>query len=570
MSKDPAEPTEPTVPSPTPTSEKESTVVSFEQTLKHTLEQTEHVEEIAQEDLPTEIEEHSALSIATNTDLSEDPQGHVEPALVEEDYNDASDTGDTIEWGRLHPYSLLINLLPQMGRTIQNAWPLLLFIIVGSNDDASQVVDSIFVLFFVGLSILRTFIHFLTLRYSMQDGKLIVKMGLIFRQARTLDPERIQNIEITQNLLHKYFDLVELRIETAGDASTKGLLSALSHEDAQTLKQALQRSKRHTSTEDERDIHPIKTQSWGELILFGFSKRTVGTILILSAVLSEATTIVDPQEAQAIASSMNLTLFTGFVAVSFSVAWLWSALQAILRFHRLEVRTAQEEISIESGLITRRSIEIPRHKIQIIEWFEPWLRRQMGYGSIYLETAALGLADGQLRKAEGVIPMVTRDEMPDILESIAPRTSREILNMQTHAPHKLARLPISTGYLFPYCLALTFVGWSVQPTMTVLSLIAFLGLLVVVGLTELDFRKQMWAITDTAILSRVGYLNRRTWILDRQKIQNVYYEQGPTLQVLGLARVVIDVAGSAIDLPLVDVQEAQAILELIREEWLAA
>ena len=194
----------------------------------------------------------------------------------------------------------------------------------------------------------------------------------------------------------------------------------------------------------------------------------------------------------------------------------------------------------------------------------------MGYGSIYLETAALGLADGQLRKAEGVIPMVSRDEMPDILELIAPRTSREILNMQTHSPHKLARLPISTGYIFPYLLAMAFVGWSIQPTNIVFGILAVLGLLIVVGLTELDFRKQMWAITNTAILSRVGYLNRRTWILDRQKIQNVYYEQGPVLQVLGLARVVVDVAGSAIDLPLVAVEEAQAILEHIREEWLAA
>lgn len=569
MSKDPTEPTVPKVNPSSPAEEKESTVPSFEQTLKHTLEQTEHVEELALEDLPTEIDEPPVTSTDTSSDYSEEShlESHQSDIKSERD-NDIN--AEHIEWGRLHPYSLLINLLPQMGRTIQNAWPLLLFILVGSNDDASQIIDSIFVLFFVGLSILRTFIHFLTLRYSMQDGKLIVKMGLIFRQARTLDPERIQNIEITQNLLHKYFDLVELRIETAGDASTKGLLSALSHEDAQSLKQALQRSKRTATIEDTIDLPPIKTQSWGELILFGFSKRTVGTILILSAVLSEATTVVDPQEAQAIANSMNLTLFIGFVAVSFSMAWLWSALQAILRFHRLELRIAQEELSIESGLITRRSIEIPRHKIQIIEWFEPWLRRQMGYGSIYLETAALGLADGQLRKAEGVIPMVTREEMPDILEHIAPRTSREILNMQTHSPHKLARIPISTGYIVPYVLALAFVAWSIQPTSLIFGIIAALGLLITLGLTELDFRKQMWAITDTAILSRVGYLNRRTWILDRQKIQNIYYEQGPALQVLGLARVVIDVAGSAIDLPLVEVEEAQVILEHIREEWLAA
>ena len=142
---------------------------------------------------------------------------------------------------------------------------------------------------------------------------------------------------------------------------------------------------------------------------------------------------------------------------------LWSAIQAILRFHRLEVRMTTDEVGIESGLITRRSIEIPRHKIQIIEWFEPWLRRQMGYGTLYLDTAALGLADGKLRKSEGVVPMVSRDEMPDLLAQIAPRTSHEILNMNTHPPDKRARLPISTGYFFPYILAMTFVGWSLQP-----------------------------------------------------------------------------------------------------------
>ena len=194
----------------------------------------------------------------------------------------------------------------------------------------------------------------------------------------------------------------------------------------------------------------------------------------------------------------------------------------------------------------------------------------MGYGTLYLDTAALGLADGKLRKSEGVVPMVSRDEMPDLLAQIAPRTSHEILNMNTHPPDKRARLPISTGYLFPYILAMTFVGWSLQPKPILLCLIALLGLLIVVGLTELDFRKQMWAITNTAILSRVGYLNRRTWILDRQKIQNVYYEQGPVLQILGLARVVVEVAGSSIDLPLVQVQDARSILEHIREEWLAA
>ena len=88
---------------------------------------------------------------------------------------------DSNEDVRVASYSLLINLLPQMMRTIQNAWPLLLFILLGDST-GQQIFDSIFVLFFVALSVIRTLIHFLTLRYRIQDGKLIVKMGLIFRQ----------------------------------------------------------------------------------------------------------------------------------------------------------------------------------------------------------------------------------------------------------------------------------------------------------------------------------------------------------------------------------------------------
>ena len=289
---------------------------------------------------------------------------------------------------------------------------LLLFILLGDNT-GQQVFDSIFVLFFVALSVIRTLIHFLTLRYRIQDGKLIVKMGLIFRQARTLDPARIQNMEITQNLLHKYFNLVELKIETAGDASTKGLLSALSREDADYLKRALQHSKRSNRTVpiEQEDVEPSLSLSWQEIILFGLSRRTVGTIVVLSAIASEAMSVASPDQAQYVANSMNLQLFIGLMAISFAASWIWSSMQAILQYYRLQLRIFPDEIGIISGLITKRSVEIPTHKVQTIEWFEPWLRRQMGFGTLYSETAALGMADGEVRRSEGVVPMVYQEEL---------------------------------------------------------------------------------------------------------------------------------------------------------------
>ena len=76
------------------------------------------------------------------------------------------------------------------------------------------------------------FIHWATLRYRIHAGRLEIRQGLLNRSARTIDPARIQNIELVQNLFHTWSGLVELRIETAGEQTTEGLLSALSVEDA--------------------------------------------------------------------------------------------------------------------------------------------------------------------------------------------------------------------------------------------------------------------------------------------------------------------------------------------------
>ena len=111
-------------------------------------------------------------------------------------------------------------------------------------------------------------------------------MGLLVRHARTVDPKRIQNIEMVQNPLHKLAGLVELRIETAGDASTRGLLSALKVEDARSLRKQLVANKELVTTTEEADEQQTPLRSWPitlpEILLFGFSKRTVGTIVVIT------------------------------------------------------------------------------------------------------------------------------------------------------------------------------------------------------------------------------------------------------------------------------------------------
>ena len=96
-----------------------------------------------------------------------------------------------------------------------------------------------------------------------------------------------------------------------------------------------------------------------------------------------------------------------------------------------------------------------------------------------------------------------------------------------------------------------------------LTLVGALALIIVAGLTELEFQMQRWAITE-CILSREGYINRRTTIVDRQ---SVYRSENPLLQVLGLSQVIIRVAGSIVRLPLLPKSKAETVLESLTEDW---
>jgi len=65
----------------------------------------------------------------------------------------------------------------------------------------------------------------------------------------------------------------------------------------------------------------------------------------------------------------------------------------------------------------------------------------------------------------------------------------------------------------------------------------------------LDWKKQGWLVTPSAIVSRRGFFNRRTFIIARDKLQSVHRVQGPFMRLHGLSRLVVSVAGSRVSLP---------------------
>jgi len=450
-------------------------------------------------------------------------------------------------WKQLHPVSLAVNLLPRAWQTIRSMWPILLLVVVGKGDSGMRALDLAIILLFTLTSVWNTFIHWVTLRYRIHNGRLEITSGLINKQARTIDPIRIQNVELVQNLFHKWAGLVELRIDTAGEQNTEGLLSALSVSEAEDLRNQLAAvgSLAAAGRSNEERGDPITSMGLAEILAYGLTQRTIGTVAIITAVGLELLTQAGPEVTAEFTGSMQPTMIIAAFMLAFVASWTVSAMTSIFRYFGYKMTRFEDVIRTECGLTTRRRVEIPLSKVQLVRTDEPLLRRLMGYGTLLVETAGLGVVEGQVRQAEGIVPMVEEPDLGRVASEAVPHANVDpwTTTLKPAHPRALYRAIMAASFR---ALVLALMGWMYLTTMKWAILLFFPIAWVSAWL---DWQKQGWVVTPTAIVSRRGFFNRRTFILSRDKLQSVHVVQGPFMRLHGLSRLVIRVAGSQVSLP---------------------
>jgi putative membrane protein len=472
-------------------------------------------------------------------------------------------------WRSLHPASLVVNLVPQAWRTIRGAWPLLLALFFGGAGMGVEVFDLSLLLAFFAVALTRTTVHFLTLRYRVHEGRLEFRHGLLNRQARALDPARIQNVSLNRNVFHRISGLVEVRVETAGDASTTGMLSALSTEAAEALQAELKTLVGGAEPEPLADAEageaeappPLVRVGVLELLAYGLSRRTVGTVAVITAVGMELMARLGPEGADQVRWVAQPRVLAAAVMLAFCASWIWSAGTALFRHWGFTLRRTGDRLHSSEGLATIRSVEIPLRKVQIVQVVEPLLRRLMGYGSVLIETAALGFADGRVRQAEGVVPMVAHEELPGIVRAAAPLTDVDPWTMALLPAHPRALYRAVVQRAVRLTLLCGLVAWVVDPV----GFWAFAGVSLALPLAWLDWRWQRWAVTPQAIVARRGFLTRRTWVIARDKLQSVHVHQTLVMRWHRLGRVEVRVAGTEVSLPDVHIDQALDIWAQLRD-----
>ncbi len=426
-------------------------------------------------------------------------------------------------------------------RILQNATRIAGFLVIGLFTGSSTGAASLLGFLLIGLVLVGLWesAEVRVYEYRLDADTFDISSGVVSRREREIPFDRIQNVDIAQNVLQRALGIAEVRLETAGGGGeSEARLQYVSRQEATRLQELI--SKRKRGDVSERD--PGASND----ILFELDQRELGILGLTSAnarlfgLVFGLFVIVSPVAAEQISPRLSILLFLGpAVAVAGLVLlWVASGVQAVLRYYGFRLYRHDEELRYKRGLLQQYDGTIPLSKIQTLMVRENLLARAVGYGSLSIETA--GYAPGQDDNVESAVPIAKLDRVFELA-----RTIEEIGEPEFTRPPKRARLRYVARYTIIVGLLTAVAGGIHLWTDAVPFWFAVAGVWVLVPpAAHLKWKNIGYSVGERYIISRVGFWTRRTTIVPYYRIQTVSSSQSVFQRRRDLATLTVDTATS--------------------------
>jgi putative membrane protein len=428
-------------------------------------------------------------------------------------------------------------------RVLENAGRIAFFVVIGLFSGGGRPSLPLilgFLLLGVVAVVLWELAYVRRFEYTVTEDTFDIASGVLSRRAREIPYERVQNVDISENVFQRLLGLAELRIETAGGSGTEATLRYVSRAEATRLQELLGERGRAAAagTDDgtEQDTETLFTLSNRELAVLGVVSADLRLLGIASVVLSG----VAPTLARELQPGPDLVSIAGPVLALAGIAGLWvlSAVTSVFRYYGFELRRAEDQLRYERGLLQRYSGTIPVEKVQTLRLRENVLARSLGYAGLVIETAGYGPGgDGGVQSA---VPLATRDRALALARELEP-----VEGLSFERPPGRARTRYAVRYA---AVAAAAVGllWAVDAATGWLPWWRFgAGLLLLVPpAAHLTWRNRGYHAGNEHFVTRNGFWRRETVIVPYDRVQTVASSQSVFQRRRDLGTVRVDTASS--------------------------
>ena len=421
---------------------------------------------------------------------------------------------------------------------VRLAW-VVVFLAVGSTGVGGTAgLGTMVVAYFVAM-LGYQLVYYQRFEYELTEETLDITSGVVSRRDREIPVGRVQNVDISRNVVQRMLGIAQIDLETAGGSSTEASLKYVSLEEARRLQSEIGRLKRggdETPTTGEparEELFAITPKELAMLGVVGIDLRLLSFVTVLLPVVAPSLRdrFADPLVGLAVTAPLAAAAVVLVTAVV-------SGLLAVANYHGFRLSRGGDELHYERGLLQRYSGTIPLSKVQTLTVSENFIARRLGYASLAVETAGYAPGDAGSQSA---VPLAARERVVDLARSV-----EAFEDVTYERPPKRARERYAVRYAL-VALALTGVAFAVDRfTGFEFAWYVTLGLLAVAPLAaHLKWLNLGYDVQPEYVVLREGFWNRTTTVVPYYRVQTVVDARTVFQRRRRLATLVVDTAGSS-------------------------
>lgn len=459
---------------------------------------------------------------------------------------------------RFHPLTMLFAL----GGELRNFLAPILFATFTARSRGGDVENWLLLFMIPGLAIAIARYWVSTYRYD--ETELVVRTGLILKNERHIPYARIQSVDAKQNVFHRLFNVVDVKVRTGTGGEAEATLSVLPFQALEEMRARVFAGKR-AATEAEPDQNALLAES-DRVEVAPVATTPTETILQLSIRETALSGLLDNRGWVVIGAASGLlwesgmmqrfetlpqaswTIVAAIAAGLFVVSPLLSMVWAVVRLHGFTLSRRGVELFTEYGGLTKVTATIPLRRVQAVK-----IVRGPGYlltnrAAIRVDTAGGGGATPGGAERDWIAPIIRNDHVPAFVQGLLPDFDLGAVEWAHADPRaRVRRIRLAVYRAVVVGAISTF--WLDDVWMA--AVVAVLGVWGAVAAQQY-VRNLGWSRSDHAVCFRSGWLWKAMTIVPIPKVQSVSLHESPFDRRWQMASVAVDTAGAGgheVDVP---------------------
>ena len=502
---------------------------------------------------------------------------------------------DNIAWHRTSPLAAIFYLGKIYQTLAQHALPslapLAVFLFAAKGNLVNKIALGITV--FVVVTVTAAFLRYWFFRYHITEDSILVREGVLTKTQLDVKFDRVQAISTQQNIIFRAFDLVTVKLDTAGSAKQEGHLPAIKLSLANDLKKRIGNESSvarvaddatdETINEDVEDSEKktLLRLNARDMVRIGLSSNRALLFLVFLSPLTQqfeneieesvvegdlpaaVESLTATNVIEAVPNSLPEGIGVGVIIVVGILLFLVAAsiLGAFLRYHQFRLVADNDVLRSTAGLLTRHEHSINLAKIQTVGTTQNFMLRLFKRFRLSAKQAS---SSKQAKGKSFAIPLCDSDRLPVLAEELFGKEFPGVVL----EPSSAEFLPIAKHYVRSRIMLVGVLPATAYTAMMSIpfgayALFFLLWIPIVAAVVWRLYKCYGVVVTADGLARRRGFIGYKISAFLHRKVQRVSVTQTASQRRKGLASLRFYLASGSIKVPYVDAKKANALRDYV-------